>query len=86
MPFRIYNELMGLAKESLNSDTSEASEGVKSPELVDRGSETEPEVLVLVAKLRELLKRLLPANIATLKYIVQHLCRWDSTKTKKSKT
>uniref|UniRef100_A0A8C1XFK7 Rho GTPase activating protein 45a n=1 Tax=Cyprinus carpio TaxID=7962 RepID=A0A8C1XFK7_CYPCA len=75
MPFRMYNALMGLAKESLNSDAPEAGEGVKSPELVDRGSETEPEVLVLVEKLRELLKRLPPANIATLKYIVQHLCR-----------
>uniref|UniRef100_A0A671LVT1 Minor histocompatibility protein HA-1-like n=1 Tax=Sinocyclocheilus anshuiensis TaxID=1608454 RepID=A0A671LVT1_9TELE len=75
MPFRMYNDLMGLAKESLNSDASEAGEGVKSPELVDRGSETEPELLVLVEKLRELLKRLPPANIATLKYIVQHLCR-----------
>ncbi|XP_026061245.1 rho GTPase-activating protein 45-like isoform X3 [Carassius auratus] len=70
MPFRIYNELMGLAKESLTSDASE-----KSPELVDRGSDTEPEVLVLVEKLRELLERLQPANIATLKYIVKHLCR-----------
>ncbi|KAK2900391.1 hypothetical protein Q8A67_008506 [Cirrhinus molitorella] len=75
MPFRMYNDLMGLAKESLNSNTSEASEGVKSPELVDRGSETEPEVLVLVEKLKELLKRLPPANIGTLKYIVQHLRR-----------
>ncbi|XP_059418957.1 rho GTPase-activating protein 45 [Carassius carassius] len=70
MPFRMYNELMGLAKESLISDASE-----KSPELVDRGSETEPEVLVLVEKLRELLKRLPPANITTLKYIIQHLRR-----------
>lgn len=78
MPFRLYNDLMGLAKESLNS---EAGEGLKNPELEDRGSETEPEVLVLVKKLRELLKRLLPANIATLKYIVQHLCRWDSAET-----
>uniref|UniRef100_A0A673JMY7 Minor histocompatibility protein HA-1-like n=1 Tax=Sinocyclocheilus rhinocerous TaxID=307959 RepID=A0A673JMY7_9TELE len=72
MPFRMYNDLMGLAKESLNS---EAGEGVKSPELVDHGSETEPEVLVLVEKLRELLKRLPPANIATLKYIIRHLRR-----------
>lgn len=78
MPFRMYNDLMGLAKESLNSDASEAGEGVKSPELVDRGSETEREVLVLVEKLRELLKRLPPANIATLKYIVCHLRRSDS--------
>uniref|UniRef100_A0A8C1YH14 Rho GTPase activating protein 45a n=1 Tax=Cyprinus carpio TaxID=7962 RepID=A0A8C1YH14_CYPCA len=75
MPFRMYNALMGLAKESLNSDAPEAGEGVKSPELVDRGSETEPEVLVLVEKLRELLKRLPPANNATLKYIIRHLHR-----------
>ncbi|XP_067308964.1 rho GTPase-activating protein 45 isoform X2 [Pseudorasbora parva] len=75
MPFRLYNDLMGLAKESLNSDGSEAGEGVKGPELVDRGSETEPELLTLVQKLRELLKRLPHANISTLKYIVRHLRR-----------
>lgn len=75
MPFRQYNDLMGLAKESLNSDASEPGEGGKSPELVDRGSETEPEVLTLVQKLRELLKRLPHANISTLKYIVRHLRR-----------
>ncbi|XDV28308.1 hypothetical protein PO909_031651 [Leuciscus waleckii] len=75
MPFRQYNDLMGLAKESLSSDGSEAGEGVKSPELVDRGSETEPEVQTLVQKLRELLKRLPHTNISTLKYIVRHLRR-----------
>ncbi|XP_005171523.1 rho GTPase-activating protein 45 isoform X3 [Danio rerio] len=75
MPFRMYNELMGLAKESLNSDASESTDGVKSPELVDRGPETEAEVLTLVDKLREVLKRLPNANIATLKYIIQHLRR-----------
>ncbi|XP_051989675.1 rho GTPase-activating protein 45-like [Xyrauchen texanus] len=74
MPFRMYNDLMGLAKESLQSD-SEVGEGAKGPELMHRGSETEPEVLTLVEKLRELLKRLPQANIATLKYIVQHLHR-----------
>ncbi|XP_051557442.1 rho GTPase-activating protein 45-like isoform X2 [Myxocyprinus asiaticus] len=74
MPFRMYNDLMGLAKESLQSD-SEVGEGVKGPELMHRGSETEPEVLTLVEKLRELLKRLPHANIATLKYIIQHLHR-----------
>lgn len=75
MPFRMYNELMGLAKESLNSDASESTDGVKSPELVDRGPETEAEVLTLVEKLREVLKRLPNTNIATLKYIIQHLRR-----------
>lgn len=79
MPFRMYNELMGLAKESLNSDASESADGVKSPELVDRGPETEAEVLTLVEKLREVLKRLPNSNIATLKYIIQHLRRSDSS-------
>ncbi|XP_051985390.1 rho GTPase-activating protein 45-like isoform X2 [Xyrauchen texanus] len=74
MPFRMYNDLMGLAKESLQS-YSEVGEGVKGPELVDRGSETEPEVQTLVEKLRELLKRLPQANITPLRYIIQHLRR-----------
>ncbi|XP_056599791.1 rho GTPase-activating protein 45 isoform X1 [Triplophysa dalaica] len=75
MPFRVYHDLMGLAKESLNSNHSEAGEEVKGPELVDRGSETDAEVLTLVEKLRELLKRLPGPNISTLKYIVRHLHR-----------
>lgn len=75
MPFRVYHDLMGLAKESLNSNPSEGGEEVKGPELVDRGSETEAQVLTLVEKLRELLKRLPQTNISTLKYIVKHLRR-----------
>ncbi|XP_057190405.1 rho GTPase-activating protein 45 isoform X2 [Triplophysa rosa] len=75
MPFRVYHDLMGLAKESLNSNPSEAGEEVKGPELVDRGSETEAEVLMLVEKLRELLKRLPGPNVSTLNYIVRHLRR-----------
>lgn len=75
MQFRMYHELMGLAKESLTSNTSEAGEGLKGPEIVDRGSETEAEVLTLVEKLRDLLKRLPQANIAILNYIIQHLRR-----------
>ncbi|KAJ0065438.1 hypothetical protein NL108_010437 [Boleophthalmus pectinirostris] len=81
MPFHLYNHLMGLAKESLHSD--EATEGEEScgptvgkgPELVDLGPDTDPEILNLIEKLKELLKELPKANIATLRYIIRHLRR-----------
>uniref|UniRef100_A0A667Z5G2 Rho GTPase activating protein 45 n=1 Tax=Myripristis murdjan TaxID=586833 RepID=A0A667Z5G2_9TELE len=60
MPFRLYHSLMGLAKESLHSE-GDSPEG--------------EEVLVLVDKLKELLKELPKANIATLRYIIRHLRR-----------
>uniref|UniRef100_A0A8C2X452 Rho GTPase activating protein 45 n=1 Tax=Cyclopterus lumpus TaxID=8103 RepID=A0A8C2X452_CYCLU len=66
MLFRLYNRLMGLAKESLQGE---------GPELVDLGPDTYPEALVLVDKLKELLKELPKANIATLRYIIRHLRR-----------
>lgn len=86
MPFRLYNSLMGLAKESLQgeADTPEGEEAEsssihpavgKGPELVDLGPNSDPEVLVLVDKLKELLKDLPKANIATLRYIIRHLRR-----------
>ncbi|GAA6222332.1 minor histocompatibility protein HA-1 isoform X2 [Lates japonicus] len=86
MLFRLYNSLMGLAKESLQSDgdTPESEEAessstnpavVRGPELVDLGPDTDPEVLVLVDKLKELLKELPKANMATLRYIIRHLRR-----------
>lgn len=73
---------MGLAKESLHgeAETPEGEEshrvvpvGCKAPELEDRGRDTDPEVLVLVEKLKELLKDLPKANIATLRYLIRHL-------------
>nr|XP_033478191.1 rho GTPase-activating protein 45 isoform X4 [Epinephelus lanceolatus] len=81
MPFRLYNSLMGLAKESLQSEaeTPEGEEAESTPAagkgLVDLGPDTEPEVLVLVEKLKEVLKELPKANIATLRYIIRHLRR-----------
>uniref|UniRef100_H2VBQ5 Rho GTPase activating protein 45 n=1 Tax=Takifugu rubripes TaxID=31033 RepID=H2VBQ5_TAKRU len=58
MPFRLYNSLMGLAKESLQveaetpeGEASESSQaGARRPELVDQGPDTHPEALVLVDK------------------------------------
>lgn len=94
MPFRLYNNLMGLAKESLHSEveTPEEEEGesspaaaAKGPELVDLGPDTEPEVLNLVDKLSEHLKDLPKANIATLRYLIRHLRRSVYFKKKKKK-
>lgn len=84
MLFRLYNSLMGVAKESLQSEEEtpeEAESGGTNPavskgaELVDLGPDTDPEVLVLVDKLKEHLKELPKANFATLRYIVRHLRR-----------
>ncbi|KAK5870028.1 hypothetical protein PBY51_024693 [Eleginops maclovinus] len=86
MLFRLYNNLMGLAKESLQGE-AETPEGEevesnsiipavgKGPELVDLGPGTDPEVLMLVDKLKQLLKELPKANVATLRYIIRHLRR-----------
>eukprot|EP00064_Thunnus_orientalis_P010722 superscaffoldBa00001481_g10749 len=87
MPFRMYNSLMGLAKESLHSgdtqgDTPEGEEAESSRSipgvskgLVDRGPDTDPDVLNLVEKLRLLVSELPKANVATLRYIIRHLRR-----------
>ncbi|XP_053178647.1 rho GTPase-activating protein 45 isoform X1 [Scomber japonicus] len=84
MLFSLYHKLMGLAKESMQSegDTPEGEESSSSTpgvsrgsELVDQGPQTDPEVLVLVDKLTNLLKELPKANIATLRYIIRHLRR-----------
>ncbi|XP_076009103.1 rho GTPase-activating protein 45 isoform X2 [Genypterus blacodes] len=86
VPFRLYNSLMGLAKESLQSeaDTPEGEEAessgcgpviVKGSELVDLGPNTDTEILVLVDKLKGLLQDLPKTNVATLRYIIRHLRR-----------
>lgn len=86
MPFRLYNSLMGLAKESLQgeAETAEGEEAEsnsvnpaasKGQELVDLGPDTDPEVLILVDKLKGLVSDLPKANIATLRYIIRHLRR-----------
>ncbi|XP_017262799.1 rho GTPase-activating protein 45 isoform X2 [Kryptolebias marmoratus] len=81
MPFRLYNRLMGLSKESLQGEGEEPDSTatnpavVRGPELVNLGPDTEPEVLVLVDSLKEVLKELPKANFATLRYIVRHLRR-----------
>uniref|UniRef100_A0A673JTG6 Minor histocompatibility protein HA-1-like n=1 Tax=Sinocyclocheilus rhinocerous TaxID=307959 RepID=A0A673JTG6_9TELE len=75
MPFRLYNSLMGLAKESLAVVGPEGAETGKGPDLVDLGPETDPELLALVDRLKNLLKELPKPNTATLRYIARHLRR-----------
>uniref|UniRef100_A0A7N6A8B8 Rho GTPase activating protein 45b n=1 Tax=Anabas testudineus TaxID=64144 RepID=A0A7N6A8B8_ANATE len=62
MPFHLYNSLMGLAKESLQGDGDALA-----------GEAESNKILVLVDKLKERLKELPKANLATLRYIVRHL-------------
>ncbi|XP_074664473.1 rho GTPase-activating protein 45 isoform X3 [Strix aluco] len=75
MPFRLYNELMGLAKESLQGGEAKGKSGKGGPELVDKGADTDKVVVNLVLKLKELLKELPWENMATLQYLLQHLRR-----------
>ncbi|KAL6469371.1 hypothetical protein MHYP_G00228950 [Metynnis hypsauchen] len=75
MPFRLYNSLMGLAKESLALVGPEGAEAGKGPDLVDLGQKTDPELMALVHRLKELLADLPKANITTLRYIARHLRR-----------
>nr|XP_056700558.1 rho GTPase-activating protein 45 [Euleptes europaea] len=74
LPFRTYNSLMGAAKESLQGG-AEGKAAKNVVELVDKGAETDQAVVTLVTKLKELLCHLPRENLATLKYIVQHLSR-----------
>ncbi|XP_077574102.1 rho GTPase-activating protein 45 [Stigmatopora nigra] len=78
LPFHLYNSLVGSAKESAQAEPEDADESPlpsRGSQLVDLGPETEPEMLVLVGKLRELLKELPKANMATLRYLIRHLRR-----------
>lgn len=70
MPFRLYNGLMGLAKESLRG-----SETGKPSRLENKGPDTEPEVQAMVEKLKGLLMELPHENKVTLEYLIKHLCR-----------
>ncbi|XP_052521385.1 rho GTPase-activating protein 45 isoform X3 [Tympanuchus pallidicinctus] len=76
VPFRMYNALMGAAKESLQGGSeAKGRSGKGGPELVDKGADTERVVVNLVLKLKELLKELPWENTATLQYLLQHLRR-----------
>lgn len=69
--FRLYHELVGLAKDSLKAEAEAktASRGRQD------GSESEAAAAVMVGRLRELLRDLPPENLATLQYLLRHLRR-----------
>ncbi|KAM5238910.1 rho GTPase-activating protein 45 [Ctenodactylus gundi] len=70
--FRLYHELVGLAKDSLKAEAEAkaASRGSRPA-----GSDSEAAVASMVGRLRELLQDLPPENRATLKYLLRHLRR-----------
>ncbi|XP_078279649.1 rho GTPase-activating protein 45-like isoform X2 [Rhinoraja longicauda] len=65
MLFRLYHDLMGLAKESLQA----------SGDRRNKAAAVDKEDMLLATRLKELLKELPPANKTTLRYIVRHLSR-----------
>nr|XP_040146710.1 rho GTPase-activating protein 45 isoform X2 [Ictidomys tridecemlineatus] len=69
--FRLYHELVGLAKDSLKAEAEAktASRGRQD------GSESEAAAAVMVGRVRELLRDLPPENLATLQYLLRHLRR-----------
>lgn len=69
--FRLYHELVGLAKDSLKAEAEAkaASRGRQD------GSESEAAAAVMVGRLRELLRDLPAENLATLQYLLRHLRR-----------
>uniref|UniRef100_A0A4W3ILY1 Rho GTPase activating protein 45 n=1 Tax=Callorhinchus milii TaxID=7868 RepID=A0A4W3ILY1_CALMI len=73
MLFRLYHDLMGLAKES-KQGTGEGHKA-KGLEIVDKGPQTDKEVVAIVSRLKDLLQDLPSANKATLRYIIGHLSK-----------
>uniref|UniRef100_A0A8C8YZB3 Rho GTPase-activating protein 45 n=1 Tax=Prolemur simus TaxID=1328070 RepID=A0A8C8YZB3_PROSS len=69
--FRLYHELVGLAKDSLKAEAEAkaASRGRQD------GSESEVAAVAMACRLRELLQDLPPENRATLQYLLRHLRR-----------
>ncbi|XP_032902447.1 rho GTPase-activating protein 45 isoform X2 [Amblyraja radiata] len=65
MLFRLYHDLMGLAKESLQASGDRRS----------KEATVDKEDMLLATRLKELLKELPPANKTTLRYIIRHLSR-----------
>ncbi|XP_038596325.1 rho GTPase-activating protein 45 isoform X2 [Tachyglossus aculeatus] len=70
--FRLYHELMGLAKESLKAEAEAKAGRGRAEELAE---ELERDLMAMAGKLRELLLELPPENRATLKYLLRHLRR-----------
>ncbi|XP_072457464.1 rho GTPase-activating protein 45 isoform X3 [Notamacropus eugenii] len=71
LSFRLYHELMGLAKESLQAEAEAKAARGRSESSRDKEQDTE----AMTSRLRHLLKELPLENRATLQYLIRHLRR-----------
>ncbi|XP_036625374.1 rho GTPase-activating protein 45 isoform X2 [Trichosurus vulpecula] len=71
LSFRLYHELMGLAKESLQAEAEAKAARGRTESSRDKEQDTE----AMTSRLRDLLKELPPENKATLQYLIRHLRR-----------
>ncbi|XP_058138204.1 rho GTPase-activating protein 45 isoform X2 [Dasypus novemcinctus] len=71
VPFRLYHELVGLAKDSLKAEAEAKAAARGRP----AGAESEAALAAMAGQLRELLRDLPPENRATLQYLLRHLRR-----------
>ncbi|XP_007489438.1 rho GTPase-activating protein 45 isoform X2 [Monodelphis domestica] len=69
--FRLYHELMGLAKESLQAEAEAKATRGRG----DGGKDKERDAEAMAGRLRDLLKELPQENRATLQYLIRHLRR-----------
>ncbi|KAM8765499.1 rho GTPase-activating protein 45 isoform 3-T3 [Rhynchonycteris naso] len=69
--FRLYHELVGLAKDSLKAEAEVKAASRSCPD----AAESEAVTTAMVGRLRELLRDLPPENRASLQYLLQHLRR-----------
>lgn len=69
--FRLYHELVGLAKDSLKAEAEAKAASRSCPD----EAESEAVAMAMVGRLRELLSDLPPENRASLQYLLRHLRR-----------
>ncbi|KAG8519195.1 Rho GTPase-activating protein 45 [Galemys pyrenaicus] len=69
--FRLYHELVGLAKDSLKAEAEAKAASRGRPDV----AASEAAAITMAGRLRELLKELPPENRATLQYLLRHLRR-----------
>ncbi|XP_036170104.1 rho GTPase-activating protein 45 isoform X3 [Myotis myotis] len=69
--FRLYHELVGLAKDSLKAEAEAKAASRNCPDV----AESEAVAMAMVGRLRELLRDLPSENKASLQYLLQHLRR-----------
>ncbi|XP_057397781.1 rho GTPase-activating protein 45 isoform X2 [Balaenoptera acutorostrata] len=69
--FRLYHELVGLAKDSLKAEAEAKAATRGRPDVTER----EAVAVAMAGRLRELLRDLPPENWATLQYLMRHLRR-----------